>query len=1090
MLYSFDYYSSGCLLIIFRFFEQHLLQMISFFQFFSTKLRLSNPWRYKVPLLIAFTYFLLIVSSADTKTATLSFLAAIITTVGFMGFGYLTNDLSDRKPDALAGKSNGTHGLSKFGVTTLVILFLTMAISPWFYLPIDQVSIYFIIAELLLFILYAFPPFRLKEKGFLGIICDALYAHVIPAFLASWTFFLVGDKQYRNFVVFAIVLFFWQLFSGIRNILSHQHKDFENDFSSGTRTFAVCIGKEFMHKLMVKVFIPLEVVSFVAFLCLVQIEFELLIFIVIGFIIKASLIFYGDKECSEETKVKRFTNVFLDQFYFHWFPYIMLLVLAFGMNNLWGILIIHFLLFNLRIGKGLKSLLNKSTKKEGLAINSGKRLAIISVNRSQYSETFIKAHFDYFSNAIIYSDGYFPTSISTDQGETWHSLPKGNNKEELLVQSWKENEITVVLAEYGPSGVEIMNACEKAKIPFVVHFHGFDAYRNDVLNHYQKDYKTMFQKASKIIVVSKDMCGQLIKLGCPSDKIIQITYGVDTDLFSPINSNEEKHGFIACGRFVAKKAPLITIKAFAKVVSVYPDAKLTFIGEGELLNDAKALTKELNLHGNVIFKGVLTPKEVSQELRKHAIFVQHSTRTTDNDSEGTPLSILEAASAGLAIVSTNHGGIPDLIENGVSGFLVEEGDIAEMSEKMLLLYASSKLQDEFGFNARELMTKNYKQHDKIEELKNCINNAHLPTIKESKWTIWKYRVAIFIALFLLLELCLRIVGLKPGVIDDFYFHQGKVVFNPVLYGDEKGISHFESDATVIINGVINSQGFMSEVDFTKESVDSIRNTGKKTIMLIGDSYTQGCCADAFKNTFANLLNKSTDYEILNFGIPGADPLQYRLIVEKYAELLQPDLILVAVYGGNDIMEYNRTAKPFIPLAYPVKNGPWLNSEGPIYLTVQGTYFKNFKAAKHHYFDYFSLWSDQSNFFERTIRYSVVFSRLYLKYKTHMRFKEIEYQMPSNLDHQIYSRLHLEGIKSLADSLKTPVLFTLIPSPDDIMKNTDLRKKYNFVFGDLIYDVPRKIFIEDYDGFSDANHFNNDGHQKYAQFLKELIDAKL
>ncbi|MDG1332098.1 MAG: glycosyltransferase [Crocinitomicaceae bacterium] len=1059
--------------------------MISFFHFFKQKLRLSNPWRYKVPLLIAFCYFLLLAGNVHPKTSAFSFLAAIATTIGFMGFGYLTNDLADRKKDALAGKPNGTANLSAISILLLIITFLAIAILPWLYLPKDIISGYCIVAELLLFVLYAFPPFRLKERGFLGVITDALYAHVVPGFLASWTFYLVGDKTYEDFFYFIIALSVWQLISGIRNIVSHHYKDYENDQSSGTKTFATKIGKEKTYSLLKRVFIPVEVVSFVAFLAFVQFELDFLFVVMIIFLFLA---WTNYRNGESDTPAKHFTNAFLDRFYIHWFPYIIIFALLFANFNFWWLIVFHFLIFHPVIGKVTRRV---SSKKAGS--NESKKpqsYAILSTNRNQYSETFIQAHIKLISNAVVYSDGYFPTSISLDRGKTWNELSKEKDAETALIESWKENNVRAILAEYGPAGAEVKHACRKANIPLLVHFHGFDAYRDDALNHYGESYKELFQLASKIIVVSEDMKSQLLSLGCPSEKIEKITYGIDTDVFSPPKDEVKREHFIACGRFVPKKSPLSTIQAFAKVVESHPEAKLTFIGDGELLDAAIQLSIELNLENNIDFKGVLTQSEVVSEFQKHAIFVQHSVKTDQNDSEGTPLSILEAASTGLAIVSTNHAGIPDVIEYNKSGFLVDEGDVEGMSERMIQLLNDEELRKELGTKARSTVLKNYFQSEYISSIEYCLENAEIPPQKESKLKVWKTRLIIFLVLFLIAEIGLRLVGFKPGIIEDFYYHRGEVEYDSLLYGDEVGITHMVQGAEVIEGGELNSEGFFSSVEFTPESVAAIRKSGKKVVMLIGDSFTQGCCADNYGASFAHILNQSDEYAVLNFGIAGADPVQYRLIVEKYAPILKPDLILVAVYGGNDILEYDRTPKPFVPLSYPIKNGPWLNSEGPIFLTEKGTYFKNFDEAKAHYFEYFSLWSDESSFFEKTIRYSVILSRPYLKLKTKRRFKEIEHQMPESMERMPYSQQNLDSLNSTALSLEIPVVFSLIPSPSDVQTKLNLEKKYDFVFDELSYSFPSGLKAEDYDGLQDGNHFNNQGHQKYADFLATLIEAKL
>lgn len=1059
--------------------------MISFFHFFTQKLRLSNPWRYKVPLLIAFCYFLLFAGNVSALTSALSFFAAIATTIGFMGFGYLTNDLADRKKDALAGKSNGTANLSSISIVILVVLFLAIAILPWLYLPKDMISGICIAAELGLFVLYAFPPFRLKERGFLGVITDALYAHVVPGFLASWTFFLVGNKEYDHFFYFVIALGIWQLFSGIRNIVSHHYKDFDNDISSGTKTFATGIGKEKTYSLMKRVFVPLEVLAFVAFLFFIQLEIDYLFVIVIGFFFLAWTSF---KSGESETPVKHFTNTFLDRFYIHWFPYSVIFALVLTEIEFWWLLVFHFLIFHPIIGQITRRF--QSKKDETEIEPEPRRIAVLSTNRNKYSETFIQSHIRLIANAVVYSDGYFPTSISLDRGESWNDLPKEKDAESMLIESWRTHNVKAVLAEYGPAGVEVMNACRKANVPLVVHFHGFDAYRDDVINHYAEQYKELFQFASKIVVVSQDMKAQLMHLGCPVEKLALITYGIDTDVFLPLNDDHPREHFIACGRFVAKKSPLNTIRAFAKVCYNYPEAKLTFIGEGELFEPAVELSKELKLESNIAFKGVLSQSEVVEELQKHAIFVQHSVRTDQNDSEGTPLSILEAAATGLAIVSTNHAGIPDVIKDRNSGFLVDEGDLDAMAERMIDLLENESKRNDFGKNARETVLENYRQTDYIAALQNLLDHAKVPPQKESKFSIWKKRLMVFLVLFVMAELGLRLVGFQPGVIEDFYYHRGEVEYDSLLYADEVGITHAVPGVQLIVGGEVNSQGFVSTIEYTPESVEAIHKSGKKVVMLIGDSYTQGCCADNVNASFAQLLNQSDDFVILNFGIPGADPVQYRLIVEKYAPILQPDLILVAVYGGNDALEYDRTAKPYVPLSYPIKKGPWLNSEGPIYLTKQGTYFKNFEEAKAHYFEYFSLWGDEASFFEKTIRYSVILSRPYLKWKTKRQYERIKPQMPKSLERQTYSYQNLASLDSTARNLKIPVVFSLIPSPSDVQTKVDLTKKYDFIFEQLDYHFPSNLTVSDYDGLADANHFNNAGHKKFADFLETLIDSNI
>ena len=81
-------------------------------------------------------------------------------------------------------------------------------------------------------------------------------------------------------------------------------------------------------------------------------------------------------------------------------------------------------------------------------------------------------------------------------------------------------------------------------------------------------------------------------------------------------------------------------------------------------------------------------------------FVQHSMTAPSGDSEGTPVAILEASASGLPVIATNHGGIPGAVLDGVTGYLVDEGDIEAMSERMRKLAQEPELAGVLGAAAR------------------------------------------------------------------------------------------------------------------------------------------------------------------------------------------------------------------------------------------------------------------------------------------------------------------------------------------------------------------------------------------------------
>jgi 4-hydroxybenzoate polyprenyltransferase len=123
-----------------------------------------------------------------------------------------------------------------------------------------------LVAELGLFIVYCFPPFRLKERAFWGIAADATYAHALPAVLAMLTFALMASEPYRDLRIVAVTLGAWQFAVGMRNIALHQLHDRERDARAGARTLAITFGAAKLERLLRVVFVPLEIATFAVFL--------------------------------------------------------------------------------------------------------------------------------------------------------------------------------------------------------------------------------------------------------------------------------------------------------------------------------------------------------------------------------------------------------------------------------------------------------------------------------------------------------------------------------------------------------------------------------------------------------------------------------------------------------------------------------------------------------------------------------------------------------------------------------------------------------------------------------------------------------
>lgn len=361
-------------------------------------------------------------------------------------------------------------------------------------------------------------------------------------------------------------------------------------------------------------------------------------------------------------------------------------------------------------------------------------IAILSPSKNAYSETFIQAHKTLKGNIFYY---YGDKTFLNLEGEG--SLHKSSKSfliklkrkigrkpfeyyfNELLKDSFKKHKIQVVLAEYGTTAQEQLSVIKELNLPLIVHFHGFDASRKDILKR-TNNYSVVFDYARYIVVVSKKMYDDFLNMGCPKDKLIYNVCGPSDD-FLKLTPNFQNPQFISLGRFVDKKAPYYTLLAFKDVVLKFPQARLLMGGNGYLQNTCQNLISYYGLQKNVEFLGVISPNEFREHLQNSVAFVQHSVTAENGDSEGTPVAILEASAAGIPVISTRHAGIPDVIEEGETGFLVAEHDVDGMAEKMIEILKNPEYAKTMGRKGKENILQHFTLEKHIDMLNGLIEKA-------------------------------------------------------------------------------------------------------------------------------------------------------------------------------------------------------------------------------------------------------------------------------------------------------------------------------------------------------------------------------
>lgn len=340
-----------------------------------------------------------------------------------------------------------------------------------------------------------------------------------------------------------------------------------------------------------------------------------------------------------------------------------------------------------------------------------------------------------------------------------------------------------------------------------------------------------------------------------------------------------------------------------------------------------------------------------------------------------------------------------------------------------------------------------------------------------------FQVSFVAIACVVIEIVLRFQGYLPGDLRPNWLWLQPVDSLVVIrdfYTNSDGLLVADKDYWLKEKLAINTSGFrgkeFSEMDSTK-----------KKVLFIGDSFTWGMSASPFfDSSFCDLLSKATDYEIINTGIPAADPPQYELIAQKYIPQLKPDFVFVMFFTGNDLMKEERSIIPGKPFYY------WTNA-GAILADIDGHHFNSAEEAYHYIINEKYFLKSPAKWYLKVIAQSALLSRLY-SFKFRLNEK-IEYE--KLLKNTSLTKKYLNRIVETCEQNHVAVKFVLIPE----MKEADMSKqKLSSRYSDILLDVnlqpywaipttSKKMFKENPDG-----HLSNAGHRHYFEFLKNQLDS--
>lgn len=218
-------------------------------------------------------------------------------------------------------------------------------------------------------------------------------------------------------------------------------------------------------------------------------------------------------------------------------------------------------------------------------------------------------------------------------------------------------------------------------------FHGADISRRHILEEHKHDYVNLFEQSELMLPISHLWENKLIEMGCPPEKIHVTRMGIEPEKFNfqPRQGFHKPLRIVSVARLTEKKGLDVAVKASAILKQRGGQFQYTIIGNGDQDEMMRGFIAEEDMEDCVTMPGFKPQNEIRKALSEADIFLLPSKTAADGDMEGIPVALMEAMAVGLPVVSTFHSGIPELIENNVSGWLVEEDDPEALADTLLKL---------------------------------------------------------------------------------------------------------------------------------------------------------------------------------------------------------------------------------------------------------------------------------------------------------------------------------------------------------------------------------------------------------------------
>lgn len=277
----------------------------------------------------------------------------------------------------------------------------------------------------------------------------------------------------------------------------------------------------------------------------------------------------------------------------------------------------------------------------------------------------------------------------------------------------KSEQIDIIHSHYAiPHAVSAYLANQMNPVKTVVTTHGSDTHTLGKHVSYQSTISLALRNSDIVTSVSDFLARESeVVFGLDEGSVRVIYDFINTEIFNPIDFNDKELSIVQASNFRSVKRIPMLIEIFSKINEDFPDWELKLVGDGPELTTSVRITREMNLQNQVKFLGIRA--DIPDIFSRSSILISAS------EIESFGLTIAEAMSCGTPVIAPRVGGIPEVVNDGITGLLYDSSDMEDAVDKLSRMMADHELRKRMGINSREQIKNKFSvqkivsQYDKL-----------------------------------------------------------------------------------------------------------------------------------------------------------------------------------------------------------------------------------------------------------------------------------------------------------------------------------------------------------------------------------------